>query len=212
MKKRSFLRRNLLPYENPITVEDVQKAEEFFRMAFEKGPAPEIIKENKEFVEPAKGIDAYLDFFRRGIDFYGTSNREEFWIPTLTHLVLKGLFIWLIWLNIDPTFGLSAFGSFISYVFGIIQLVLFLPELTLTVRRLHDIDYSGWFLLLPGVPSLFLGMILLFKWFAAIRIFAFFAFGVTGFIYLTIFVMLLSKTEPNRFDGSIDFVKDEKKQ
>ncbi len=38
--------------------------------------------------------------------------------------------------------------------FGLVGMVLFLPTLAVSVRRLHDIDRSGWWLLLPvAVPA-----------------------------------------------------------
>ncbi len=36
---------------------------------------------------------------------------------------------------------------------GLVTLVLFVPTLTVSVRRLHDTDRSGWWFLLVLIPS-----------------------------------------------------------
>lgn len=45
---------------------------------------------------------------------------------------------------------------------GVYSLVTFLPSLSVAVRRLHDINKSGWYLLLPVAPYILiiLGVVL----------------------------------------------------
>lgn len=50
-----------------------------------------------------------------------------------------------------PTPGPSAVGYLLSAVWGLGVLV---PSLALAVRRLHDVNLSGWLLLLGLVPVL----------------------------------------------------------
>jgi uncharacterized membrane protein YhaH (DUF805 family) len=56
-------------------------------------------------------------------------------------------------LFVDPRY--EVFGTFVD-------LALFLPMITVSVRRLHDIDRSGWWLLLAFVPLF--GPIIVFIW------------------------------------------------
>ncbi len=44
-----------------------------------------------------------------------------------------------------------------GYVEVAVSLALFLPGLAVAVRRLHDTDRRGWWLLMPGIPALIVG-------------------------------------------------------
>ena len=48
--------------------------------------------------------------------------------------------------------GLAAGSAALSLLIGLILLVVALTELPLGVRRLHDTDKSGWWLLLGFIP------------------------------------------------------------
>ena len=50
-----------------------------------------------------------------------------------------------------------------SIISGIVNLVLLLPGLGLCVRRLHDTNRSGWWILIGFIPVV--GWILLIVWF-----------------------------------------------
>ena len=67
----------------------------------------------------------------------GRSSRSEFW-----YFYLFGILIY-IGANILSVTENS------SYIVGLANLVLFLPTLSVGVRRLHDVDRSGWFLIVP---------------------------------------------------------------
>jgi uncharacterized membrane protein YhaH (DUF805 family) len=51
----------------------------------------------------------------------------------------------------------------ISLTTGIFSLAVLLPGIAVSVRRLHDLDRSGWWLLLAFVPVV--GIIVLLIWF-----------------------------------------------
>jgi len=89
--------------------------------------------------------------FRRYFDFSGRSRRKEYW--------LFALFIWIVTVVLIVATGnsQSEFGggsanyavqSNSPIVFGWI-LVTFIPSLAVAVRRCHDQDKSGWFILIP---------------------------------------------------------------
>ena len=51
----------------------------------------------------------------------------------------------------------------INVVYGIFVLVTILPTFAVTIRRLHDLDRSGWWIFLSFVPLV--GAIILLIWF-----------------------------------------------
>ncbi|MDA1129396.1 MAG: DUF805 domain-containing protein [Chloroflexi bacterium] len=76
--------------------------------------------------------------FRRYFDFRTRSSRSEYWWWTLFTILVS------IAATILDTiiFGGSAFFDTLS------SLVLLIPGLALAVRRLHDVDRSGWWILI----------------------------------------------------------------
>ena len=87
----------------------------------------------------------------RYADFSGRSQRMEYWMYTLFQTtVLIGLAILFV-----AVFGLaddvSNNGNVIfGLVFGLVAylLVFMIPNISVTVRRWHDLGQSGWFMLL----------------------------------------------------------------
>lgn len=96
--------------------------------------------------------NAVAETFRRTVtehylDFQGRCARRDFWYYVLAYFVIYiGLAV------IQAVIGTRALT-------GLFGLALLLPGLGISVRRLHDTDRSGWWILI-GVVPLFL-MILL---------------------------------------------------
>lgn len=86
-------------------------------------------------------------------DFNGRASRSDYWWFVLFTLILSCIFSFIGWF--------SPKASMIINV--IVSLALFLPSLGLGVRRLHDINRSGWWLLLGLLPVI--GTIILIVWF-----------------------------------------------
>jgi uncharacterized membrane protein YhaH (DUF805 family) len=80
--------------------------------------------------------------FRKYAVFDGRARRAEYWFWTLFQILL------LIPLMIVDAF---AFGTASGAFSGIAILIMFLPGLAVTVRRLHDADLSGWWVLIGPV-------------------------------------------------------------
>lgn len=103
---------------------------------------------------------------KRYADFSGRSRRMEYWMFQLGQWVLIfALFILIsIFSGVAAASGADETGVgivavlFMLLIFGVI-LGLFIPNLAVTVRRLHDQDQSGWLVLLNFVP--FGGFVLL---------------------------------------------------
>lgn len=84
-----------------------------------------------------------LVVLERYAKFDGRSRRAEFWWYFLANLIISVV------LNIvDFGIGLSGFGV-LSTIYGLAVLI---PGLAVGIRRLHDTDKSGWWLLLALIP------------------------------------------------------------
>lgn len=68
--------------------------------------------------------------------FEGRSRRSEFWYFILFNTILGYSLV-----------GLSYFSSIFLYANWAYSLVLFIPNVAVNIRRLHDIGKSGWWIL-----------------------------------------------------------------
>lgn len=101
--------------------------------------------------------DAVRQVFNKYATFKGRARRSEYWWFVLFYsLVLIAAAI------LDNLFGITIEHTFYGAIYCIAALVLFLPNLTVTVRRLHDINKSGWNILWGIIPLI--GSILLIVW------------------------------------------------
>jgi len=100
----------------------------------------------------------FVDAVKRAVtvnycNFNVRSSRSEYWWYALAVAIL----------NVVISTVLSGSPSVMQAVSGVITLGLLLPGLGLAVRRLHDINKSGWYLLLALIPIV--GAIILIVWF-----------------------------------------------
>ena len=79
--------------------------------------------------------------FKKFSDFNGRASRSEFWYFYL--FAILGYFI-----SIFLALQMSFFFAF-AIIFG---LILFVPALAVTARRLHDTGKSGWWQLTAYIP------------------------------------------------------------
>jgi uncharacterized membrane protein YhaH (DUF805 family) len=71
--------------------------------------------------------------------FSGRSRRKEYWYFTLFYVILAIVFaVFAKLANFDP-----------SVAMRILQLGLFIPSLAVGVRRMHDVDKNGWYVIIP---------------------------------------------------------------
>lgn len=102
-------------------------------------------------------------------DFSGRAPRAEYWWFALAEIVA-----FLVASILDSILGLHLGGSGIGIFYLIVALGLLIPALAVSVRRLHDTDRSGWWLLIAIIPLI-------------------------GAIALLVFMLLEGNQEPNRF-------------
>ena len=120
----------------------------------------------------------YLQVLKKYAVFTGRASRQEFWMFFLVNFIIG------IVLNIgDKLLGTtysyympSGIPISIGYINSLYSLVVLIPNLAVSVRRLHDVNKSGKLLLLVFVP------LLLIFW-AAIS-------GAYGLLILLFFVVL----------------------
>lgn len=93
--------------------------------------------------------------FRKYAVFAGRARRKEYWMFTLLTFV-AGLVCAIIDAILDPASVDRGFGA----ASVLLMLAIFVPAIAVSVRRLHDIDRSGWWLLVALIP--FAGVIVLF--------------------------------------------------
>jgi uncharacterized membrane protein YhaH (DUF805 family) len=89
-------------------------------------------------------VDAIKVCLQKYADFNGRATRPEYWWFVLFNFVLGLVLFWAPILSI------------------IVSLALLLPSVAVAIRRLHDIDKSGWWLLLVFVPLIGLIALIIF--------------------------------------------------
>ncbi len=99
---------------------------------------------------------------KRYADFSGRSRRKEYWMFVLFQiLVLVPVAIVAALLGSPSADPADPMGSTaVLILVGVYVLLFFIPGLAVQVRRFHDQDKSGWFILLGFIP--YVGGIILF--------------------------------------------------
>lgn len=82
------------------------------------------------------------------VDFQGRARRPEYWWFIL-FVVLGSLVLGTLDAMI---FGTTETGDQIGILSAIFSLAVVLPSLAVAIRRLHDTDRSGWWILLGLIP------------------------------------------------------------
>ena len=87
----------------------------------------------------------------RYADFSGRSRRKEYWMFAL--LVIAG-YVALALIGSVLSGGADGGGTLGTILIGIFALAILVPSIAVQVRRFHDQDKSGWFVLLNFIPIL----------------------------------------------------------
>ena len=96
----------------------------------------------------------FLDTIKnRYAKFDGRATRSEYWYFILFYFILAFIVSLVDILVINPMLGLTPEqaqqGGILQIIVG---LGLLIPTIALTIRRLHDIGKSGWWLLIALIP------------------------------------------------------------
>ncbi|OSI15981.1 DUF805 domain-containing protein [Neisseria dumasiana] len=92
----------------------------------------------------------YLEVLKKYAVFNGRSRRQEYWMFTLFNIIAS-----IIFSTLDSLLGTNIFALLYT-------LAVLLPGIGVSIRRLHDIGRSGWWLLLSFIPVI--GAIVLIYW------------------------------------------------
>ncbi len=89
----------------------------------------------------------YLEALKKYAVFDGRASRKEYWFFVLFNVLISMALAFIDRLtgNIDPETGIGILGGL--YAIGVM-----IPGMAVSVRRLHDTDRSGWWLLITFVP------------------------------------------------------------
>ncbi|MFG2308760.1 DUF805 domain-containing protein [Streptomyces sp. NPDC048566] len=104
----------------------------------------------------------YVDVLKKYAVFSGRARRQEYWMFFLFNLIIAIVLAIL---------GRAMGTSILS---GLYSLAVLLPGLGVAVRRLHDTDRSGWWILIGLIP-------------------------LVGAIILIVFLASEGKREPNQY-------------
>jgi uncharacterized membrane protein YhaH (DUF805 family) len=100
--------------------------------------------------------EAISSGFQNYVGFSGRAARSEYWYWVLFIVLLS-----IVALLIDLTvFGFNTTG--VNPISVIVSLATLLPNLAVSIRRLHDIDRVGWWIFLVLIPLI--GAIVLIYW------------------------------------------------
>ena len=80
------------------------------------------------------------------LNFQGRLNRQPFWIATLV--------LWLVSMGVafvtSILFGSQSAAT--TFVQAVVALILLIPSLAVAVKRYHDRNKSGWWILIVFIP------------------------------------------------------------
>ena len=112
--------------------------------------------------EPVDFVKAIKLFFLYALNFKGRSSRSEYWWGALFNTLLSFV------LPMIPVVG------------GLLSLVMMVPGIAISVRRMHDIGKSGWYLLMGLIP-------------------------LAGPIILLVYACTASQTEANQWGPAVQY-------
>ena len=89
----------------------------------------------------------YLKCLKQYANFDGRARRKEYWMFFLFNFIFA-----LVAVALDNLFGTSNPEVGIGVIYGLYVLLVLVPGIAVTVRRLHDIGKSGWMILVALIP------------------------------------------------------------
>lgn len=91
----------------------------------------------------------YVEVLRKYVVFSGRARRQEFWVFFLISAVIS------IFLTVTDEFMGWMFemdGDDLGFLSTLYHIAIILPYLAVIIRRLHDTDRSGWWVLIAFIP------------------------------------------------------------
>ncbi len=96
---------------------------------------------------------AITRYYAKYAQFSGRASRSEYWWTALyLALISLPLDLLISYPGTEPSGQLNGLGVALSYVYVAVMLAHVIPSLAIGIRRLHDVNLSGWFTLIGLVP------------------------------------------------------------
>ena len=89
----------------------------------------------------------YLEVLKNYADFNGRATRKEYWYFALFNIIVS-----IALAVIDGVTGTFSAKAGMGMLGGLYMLGVLIPGLAVSVRRLHDTDRNGWWLLIALIP------------------------------------------------------------
>jgi len=89
----------------------------------------------------------YLEALKKYAVFSGRARRKEYWYFTLFNIIIS-----IVLAVIDGVTGSFSAETGMGLLGGIYTLAIVIPSIAVSVRRLHDTERSGWWLLIALIP------------------------------------------------------------
>ena len=89
----------------------------------------------------------YLKVLKNYATFSGRARRKEYWMFILFNMIFA-----ILAMVLDRIMGLAIGGMGYGFIYIFYSLALLIPGLAVSVRRLHDVGKSGWFLFIALIP------------------------------------------------------------
>lgn len=83
----------------------------------------------------------FVAVIKKYAEFSGRARRKEYWMFVLFYILIA--------IGLTVVESMLGFAGILSGIFG---LGLLVPSIAVTIRRLHDTDRSGWWILIGFVP------------------------------------------------------------
>jgi uncharacterized membrane protein YhaH (DUF805 family) len=120
-------------------------------------------------------MNEFMAVIKNYAGFSGRAGRREYWMFFLVYFLIAVALIILA--SVMPEMLAKVFGFvYLAFVLG-----LLVPNIAVAVRRLHDTDHSGWWILINLVP-----------------------FGSFYYLYL---VIIEGTSGPNRFGNPVTSIE-----
>lgn len=110
----------------------------------------------------------FMDAMKKAFNFSDRSRRKEYWMFILATLIIS-----IVLTIVDAVVGLEI-AEDVGILSTLFSLAIIIPSISVTVRRLHDIGKSGWWVLIGIIP-------------------------IVGFIVLLVFTVKDSEPAPNAY-------------
>ncbi|GLB46268.1 hypothetical protein WR164_02470 [Philodulcilactobacillus myokoensis] len=142
-------------------------------------------------------LKAYGMYWKNYFNFSGNSSRSEYWWTFLWNTIIGIVISIPMLISLISMFaqfehnnyslsGVSIFSLIMILIYFIWGLANLIPQISLTVRRYHDVNFSGWWYILTPLLASRLAIISTHNWTAVV-------IRTIGFILLAFFFYLLIK-------------------